>query len=124
MSYEYRQQTQEISRAVAAIGKEIPDTLKGFRLMSQAADTNGVLDRKTKELLAMGIGIAVRCQGCIAFHAKALVDLGVTRQEFMEMVSVAVYMGGGPSLMTAAEALMAFEEFQTLKNQGTGTTTT
>ncbi len=121
MSYEYRKQTQEISRAVAAISKEIPDTMKGFRLMSQAADSEGVLDRKTKELIAMGIGIAVRCQGCVGFHAKALVDLGTTRQEFMELISVAVYMGGGPSLMTAAEALMAFEEFQALKAPASAT---
>ncbi|MBR4877119.1 MAG: carboxymuconolactone decarboxylase family protein, partial [Rhodocyclaceae bacterium] len=47
----------------------------------------------------------------LAFHAKALAGLGCTREEFMEMLQVAIYMGGGPSLMTATEALHAFEAF-------------
>ena len=61
--------------------------------------------------MAMAIGIAARCQGCLAFHAKALVDLGCSRAEFIEMLQVSVVMGGGPALMTAAEALQAFESF-------------
>lgn len=64
-----------------------------------------------KELMAMAVGIAVRCQGCLAFHAQACVKMGVTRAEFEEMLQVAMYMGGGPSVMTAAEALAAYEEF-------------
>ena len=71
----------------------------------------GVLDEKTKELIAMAIGVASRCDGCLGFHAKALVRLGATPDEFREMLGVAVYMGGGPSLMYAANALAAFEEF-------------
>jgi alkylhydroperoxidase/carboxymuconolactone decarboxylase family protein YurZ len=49
--------------------------------------------------------------GCIGFHVQALIKLGVTREEFLEMLGMAIYMGGGPSLMYAAEALGAFEEF-------------
>jgi AhpD family alkylhydroperoxidase len=59
----------------------------------------------------LAIGIANRCHGCLAFHAKALVELGCCRAEFMEMLQVAIYIGGGPSLMTAAEALQAYEQF-------------
>ena len=62
-------------------------------------------------MIALGIGIANRCQGCIGFHSKTLAELGTTWAEFLEMLQVAVYMGGGPSLMTAAEALAAYEEF-------------
>ena len=45
------------------------------------------------------------------FHTQSLIKLGVTREEFLETLSMAIYMGGGPSLMYAAEALKAFEEF-------------
>ncbi|WP_281174486.1 carboxymuconolactone decarboxylase family protein [Stenoxybacter acetivorans] len=48
---------------------------------------------------------------CLGFHAKALVLLGATRAEFIEMLEIAMYMGGGPSVMTAAEALQAYEQF-------------
>ena len=78
-------------------------------------DTNtyedGALDKKTKELIALALGIAARCDGCIGFHVKALVKLSVTREEFLETLGMAVYMGGGPSLMYAADALTAYEEF-------------
>ena len=59
----------------------------------------------------MGIAIALRCDGCIGFHTKALLKLGTAREEFEEMLAVAIYMGGGPSLMYAAQALEAWEQF-------------
>lgn len=52
--------------------------------------------------------------GCIGFHSKALVKLGATREEFEEVLGMAIYMGGGPSLMYAADALLAYEQFFTL----------
>ena len=90
---------------------EIPETLKGFGQMARSIHSDGALSSKTKELIAMAIGIAGRCQGCLGFHAKTLVQMGCTRTEFLEMLQVAIYMGGGPSLMTAAEALQAYEAF-------------
>ena len=85
--------------------------MKGFSQMARIVHADGALSKKQKELIAMGIGIAARCQGCLGFHAKALVALDTTRAEFMEMLEVAMYMGGGPSVMTAAEALLAYEQF-------------
>ena len=72
---------------------------------------DGALDRKTKELMALLLGIAAHCDPCIGFHMQALVKLGVSRQELDETLGVAVYMGGGPSLMYAANAIAAYEEF-------------
>ena len=71
-----------------------------------------MLDEKTKELIALAIGVALRCDGCIGFHTKALVQLGTSKEELNEMLNVALYMGGGPSLMYATHALAAFDEFQ------------
>lgn len=91
--------------------KDIPDTMKGFSSMASAARKDGVIDKKTKEFIALAIGISSHCDGCIGFHAQALVKLGVTRQEFEEVLGMVIYMGGGPSLMYAADALLAFEQF-------------
>lgn len=82
--------------------------------MAQGATADGALDEKMKELVAMGIAIALRCDGCIGFHTKSLIRLGATRQEFEEMLGVAIYMGGGPSLMYAAQALDAWDQFGAL----------
>jgi AhpD family alkylhydroperoxidase len=69
------------------------------------------LDNKTKELLALGISVAVRCDPCVAFHAEAAVKQGASREEILETVGIAIYMGGGPSVMYAAKALEAFDRF-------------
>ena len=79
--------------------------------MSRAATGDGALDKKTKELIALALGVAAHCDACIGYHVEALVKLGATRIEVEEALGMAVYMGGGPSLMYAADALTAWEEF-------------
>ncbi|MDQ6973405.1 MAG: carboxymuconolactone decarboxylase family protein [Mariprofundaceae bacterium] len=111
MSETYQAYTQNLSSTIGDIRKDIPDVMQGFSTMASAALAEGALDKKTKELMALSIGIATHCKGCIGFHVKALVALKVTREELAETLGMAVYMGGGPSLMYAAEAMQAFEEF-------------
>ena len=104
--------TKRISGDLRKLRQDIPDTMKAFSALAQAAGRDGALDRKTKELIALAIAIAARCDGCIGFHMEALVRLGATRQEVEETLGMTIYMGGGPSLMYAADAISAFEEFQ------------
>lgn len=111
MSEHYHQIVREISGKLREFNQEIPDTAQAFGALTKATHTEGAISKKQKELMAMAIAIAARCQGCLGFHAQACVKLGVTRAEFLEMIQVAVYMGGGPSMMTGAEALIAFEEY-------------
>lgn len=110
---EYRQLMRDLSHAIGQIRRDDSDVMQGFSAMASAAMAEGALDRKSKELMALCIGVATHCKGCIGFHTKALLSLGVSRQEFEEALSVAIYMGGGPSLMYAAEAMRAFEELST-----------
>jgi len=103
--------TKRISGDLRKLRQDIPDTMKAFSALAQAAGRDGAIDKKTKELIALAIGIATRCDGCIGFHIEALVKLGATRQEVEETLGMTVYMGGGPSLMYAADAIAAYEEF-------------
>jgi len=111
MSETYTQYTNALSTTIGGIRKDIPDVMAGFSAMAGAALEDGALNKKTKELIALSIGVATHCKGCIGFHVKALIALGVTREELAETLGMAIYMGGGPSLMYAAEAMQAFEEF-------------
>jgi AhpD family alkylhydroperoxidase len=110
MMKSYKELTTEVAANVGKLRKELPDVMNGFNTLAQAATKEGALSKKTKELIALAIGIAVRCEGCIGMHTHALVKLGVTKEELVEMLSMAIYMGGGPSIVYAAEALKAFEE--------------
>lgn len=95
---------------MSKLKKEIPEVVNGFTSMSQAAKKDGVLDLKTKELIALALAVAARCDGCIGFHMQTLIKSGLTREELLETLSVALYMGGGPSYIYAAHALKAFED--------------
>jgi AhpD family alkylhydroperoxidase len=86
--------------------------MRAFSDLASAATQNGVLDKKTKELIALALGVAARCDGCLGFHTQALAKLGASKQEVVETLGMAVYMGGGPSLMYAADAMSAFEQAQ------------
>lgn len=95
---------------MAALRKAMPDTAKAFGALAQAATADGALDPKAKELIATAIGITARCDGCIGFHVKAAIRHGASRQELVETIAMAVYMGGGPSMIYGAEALAAYDE--------------
>ncbi len=104
--------TQDISKALTVFRKEAVTPMQGFDTMAKSAMAEGTLSALDKELIATAISVSTRCDGCIGFHVRALVRLGATREQINEMLAVTVYMGGGPSLMYAAEVLRAFEEFQ------------
>jgi AhpD family alkylhydroperoxidase len=99
----------QTNERMAAVRAGVPPVAKGFAELAKAAIAPGALDSKTKELIALAIGIAARCDGCLVYHAKAAMRLGATREEVLEAIGVAVYMGGGPSMIYGAEALAAYD---------------
>ncbi|MDP1792258.1 MAG: carboxymuconolactone decarboxylase family protein [Methylibium sp.] len=107
----YRELTLDVSARLATLRASVPDVMKGFGELGRAAMADGALDKKTKELIAVALSVAARCDPCIGFHMQALAKLGASRQELDEALGVAVYMGGGPSLMYAAHAVAAYDEF-------------
>lgn len=112
MTKSYPEITRALSSGLRELRKEAGDTMSGFSTMTQAAMKEGALSKKTKELIALSLGVAARCDGCLGYHAEALVKLGATRQEVAEALAVAIQMGGGPSLMYAADAFTAFTQFE------------
>ncbi len=88
-----------------------PDVMKAFGEIAKAALQPKALDEKTKELIALAISVAIRCDDCIAFHTKAALQHGASRDEIMETLGMAIYMGAGPSVMYASHALEAFSQF-------------
>jgi len=108
----YRKQLQG---SIARLRRQIPGTLGAFGKLHEEAMKPGALSEKQKELVALGIGIASRCDGCITFHTHEALAQGATPEEITETIGVAVMMGGGPSLMYSAHAFEALEQFQSSK---------
>lgn len=99
-----------VSTRLKEMRNEHGDVMKAFSGLAQAALKPQALDTKTKELLALGISVAVRCDDCIGFHVKAALAQGATRAEIMETLGMAIYMGAGPSVMYASHVLDAYEQ--------------
>lgn len=103
---------EELRSWMEKLGAEIPETMQGFGALHQASTRPGALDTKTKELIALGIAITVRCDGCISFHVHDAVEAGASKAEIAETVSVAILMGGGPSVVYGIEAMQALSQYQ------------
>jgi len=101
----------KLSANIRPLRVETPDIMRSFTAMGASAGATGVLDAKTKELIALAIGVLICCDDCIAFHSKGAVQHGATREEVLETLSIAIYMGAGPSVTYASHALAAFTQF-------------
>ena len=115
MSMNFAVAADEVVQSSAALTKGIPEAMAGFAALGKGAYADKVLSRKYKEMIAVAISVAARCDGCVAYHARKAVDLGVTREEFVEVLGVCVQMGGGPSMVYGGEALRAYDAFVAAK---------
>ena len=102
---------RDLSPQHRALRRAIPDVYEGFGALSRAAFDDGALDRRTKELIALAIGVVEGCDGCIASHGQAAARAGATREQAAEAIGVAFLMHGGPATIHGARAYEAFCEF-------------
>ena len=106
------QTVTELTSQLRTLRADVPEVMKAFGSIAQAALAPKALDSKTKELIAVGISVAIRCDDCIAFHVKAALQQGASREEVTEALGMAIYMGAGPSVMYATHAMDAFAQFE------------
>ena len=106
------QTVADLTSQLRTLRGDVPEVMKAFGNIAQAPLAPKALDSKTKELIALGISVAIRCDDCIGFHVKAALKQGASREELTETLGMAVYMGAGPSVMYATHALDAFTQFE------------
>ncbi len=112
MGKDYPRYFEHLQQLMGTMGKELPGPMQGFSQLHATSLKDGVLSTKTKELIALAIAIAVRCDGCISFHVHDALKAGVTRAEVFETIGVAILMGGGPAVVYGCEALEALDQFE------------
>lgn len=108
----YQDELREIQDPSREIRELIPEVYDGFAKMHRAAYSDGALPGGVKELIAVAIAVSEGCEGCIASHARGAVRKGITREEFSEMLGVALQMRGGPASVYGPKAWEAFKEFE------------
>jgi len=82
---------------------------KAFLELEKRAFSSGDLDKKYKELIALGISIAINCESCMEWHVREAVEAGASEKEILETIEVGIEMGGGPATVSSRFALKALE---------------
>ena len=111
MKDEYPNLYEHLKKWSAKLTRELRGPMSAFAQLNGATTAPGALDAKTKQLIALGIGITARCEGCIAYHVHDALRAGAARQEILETIGISILMGGGPAVVYACEALEALDQF-------------
>lgn len=83
----------------------------GFLQMEKAAYSAGQLEKKHKELIAIGISVVIACESCLEWHIKQALNSGATHDQIIEAIEVGMEMGGGPATVTSRFALNVLEYY-------------
>lgn len=102
----------DLRKPTSSLRHAIPEVWAGFVSLHGAAMADAELPAHTKEAVALAISVVKRCDGCIAYHAKAAARAGATRAEIAEVLGVALLMDGGTASVYAPRAWAAFLEFE------------
>jgi AhpD family alkylhydroperoxidase len=111
MDRNYPQYLETIADSARELHNYIPDVLAGFGQVRKAVMSEGALSVRHKELIALALAIAARCEGCIATHINGALKAGASVEEISETIGVAIEMGGGPSVTYGAIAFEALQQF-------------
>lgn len=87
-------------------------TYKPFLDVEEKAFSDGVLEKKTKELMALSISIVTKCEPCMEWHLDQALQAGAKDEEIYETIDVAIEMGGGQAGAYARFVLKALEYFK------------
>jgi len=82
-----------------------------FVQMEEATFIPGHLDKKYKEMIAIGISIRINCESCLEWHIKQALESGASREEIVEAIEVGIEMGGGPATVSSRFALNVLEYY-------------
>jgi len=110
----YKEKLSEVKKILGEVLNKAPELGK-FAEYIHAAEAPGALETKLKELISLGIAVAVRCEPCIMWHTEAAINAGATEEEILDVIKVAVCMGGGPALMYGLKAYEVALEFLSKK---------
>lgn len=107
----FPEQHRRLQQLAQKLGVAAPGVMGAFAKLHTESIAAGELSAKHKELIALAIGIAARCDGCVAYHVHDALRAGASRQEIVETIGVAIMMGGGPALVYGCDALEALDQF-------------
>jgi AhpD family alkylhydroperoxidase len=98
---------KDLLSTIGKLAELSPDTVRGYRTLSDAGKKTNHLDEKTRQLIALAVAVTTRCDGCITVHTDAAIKAGASKEEIAEALGVAVALNAGAALVYSARVLDA-----------------
>ncbi|CAE6870191.1 hypothetical protein R69658_08109 [Paraburkholderia aspalathi] len=108
----------KLKRSSNLIGDTNPGILQAYRDLTAAQGSNGALDTKTRELIALAVAVTTRCDGCISAHAAAAVHAGATRAEVSDALGTAIALNAGAAYVYSLHAMEAIQSLTQVGSNG------
>lgn len=99
-------------KAASALSNQNPKAIEAFQALNAAQGSNGALDAKTRELIALAVAVTTRCDSCIASHASAARKAGVTEAELSDALGTAIALNAGAAYIYSVRAMDALAQFR------------
>ena len=109
MMLEWNVNRQQLKDTIGQIARLSPDTVRGYSILSAAGSKTHHLDPKTRELIALAVAVALRCDGCITVHAGAATKQGASKEEIAGALGVSVSINTGAALVYSARVMDAYQ---------------
>ena len=107
MMLEWNDYRQQLLKTISEIGRLSPSITRGYRELSEAGSKTSHLDAKTRELVALAVGVTRQCDGCITTHVHAALKHGASAEEIAEALGVAIAVNAGATLVYSARVMDA-----------------
>lgn len=108
MMLDWNDYQQQLLTTIGEIAALSPDTVRGYRALSEAGSKTSKLNAKTRELIALAVAVSLRCDGCITTHTGAAIKAGASREEIAEALGVAISVNAGAALVYSARVMDAY----------------
>ena len=109
MMLDWTEYQKQLSKRITEIARTNPDIFRSYRGLSDAGLKTDLLGAKTRELIALAVGVTRECDGCIITHTDAAIKAGATREEIVEALSVAIAVNAGAALVFSSRAMDAYD---------------
>ena len=109
MMLDWTEYQKQLSKRIGEIGRTNPEVIRGYRGLSGSGAKTDLLGAKTRELIALAVGVTRECDGCIITHTDAAIKAGATREEIVEALSVAIAVNAGAALVFSSRVMDAYD---------------
>mgnify|MGYP001457148831 CR=1 FL=1 len=89
---------QDYKEGLGLLNEKSPHLVESFNHFTEECFNAGALDAKTKQLMALAIGVYANNEYCTIYHVKGAMDEGASEAELLEAVGVAAALGGGSAM--------------------------